>query len=598
MRPRFIPKNKKEKFMRVLCIYFTILVSLAFADQTFPPANWQPKPNPIANPDARRGGQLSIFAGQNPKSLNYYLDNNSFTSEFFGALYETLIDMNPMTLKYEPKLAKKWTISDDKKIFTFYLNPKAHWSDGNPITAQDVKWTYDAIINPKNMTGVHKLSLERFNTPKILDKLTIQFTAKEVHWVNLGAVGGFQILPKHVFEKKDFNQINFSFPVVSGSYQLDKIVESQYVTLKRRPNWWAHDDIRYKGMGNFDFLKFVFFADRENAFEAFKKGHIDLFPIYTARLWINETQGSKFDRNWIIRQKIFNHRPIGFQGFAMNMRHPPFDDIRVRKALYLLIDREKMNKTLMYNQYFLHKSYYEDLYDSKHPNTNPITPFDKKAARKLLHDAGWKVNTATGMLEKNKLPLEITFLTRSASSHKFLAIYEEDLKDVGIALKIENKDWAAWAKDMDTFNYQMTWAAWGAGLFKNPEGMWSSNEAIRNGGNNITGFKHPEVDKLIDEQKQIFDVTKRHEICKKIDQYLIDDVPYVLLWNINYTRLLYWNKFGTPNTVLSKYGDESSAYWYWWYDPDFDAELQDAMQNDLSLPGRPQVIQFDDIINN
>ena len=233
---------------------------MAFADQTFPPDDWKPQPNPIANPDARSGGQLSIFAGQNPKSLNYYLDNNSFTSEFFSAIFETLIDMNPMTLKYEPKLAKKWTISENKKIFTFYLNPKARWSDGHPITAHDVKWTYDAIINPKNMTGVHKLSLERFTTPKILDKLTIQFTAKEVHWVNLGAVGGFQILPKHVFEKKDFNQINFTFPVVSGSYQPDQIVEGRYVSLKRRQDWWARDDIRYRGMGNFDILKFVFFC--------------------------------------------------------------------------------------------------------------------------------------------------------------------------------------------------------------------------------------------------------------------------------------------------------------------------------------------------
>jgi len=577
-----------------LSIILLLITSQSFAIQTFPKDNWKPQVNPLVDPDARPGGQLAIFAGQSPKSLNYYLDNNSFTAEVFGALYESLIDMNPMTLKYEPELASKWTISDNKKVFTFYINPDARWSDGHAITSHDVKWTYDAIMNPKNMTGVHKVSLERFLSPKVLDKHTIQFTAKEVHWLNLGAVGGMQILPKHVFEKMDFNQINFSFPVVSGPYELETIVEGRYVSLKRRPHWWARKDIRFQGIGNFDILKFMFFADRENAFEAFKKGHIDLFPIYTARLWINETHGKKFEKNWIIRQKIYNHRPIGFQGFAMNMRHPPLDDIRVRKALYLLIDREKMNKTLMYNQYFLHRSYYEDLYDVRH--SNPLTPFDKKAARKLLHDAGFLVNPTTGMLEKNKQPLEITFLTRSSSTHKFLAIYEEDLKDVGIALKIENKDLAAWAKDMDTFSYQMTWAAWGAGLFKNPEGMWASKEAIRNSGSNITGFKHPEVDKLIDAQKQIFDVDKRHAICRKIDQYLIDAVPYVLLWNIDYTRLLYWNKFGTPDTVLSKYGDERSAYWYWWHDPDLAAELKDAMNDHLNLPGRPDVIRFNEIL--
>ncbi|MBF0452920.1 MAG: ABC transporter substrate-binding protein [Candidatus Magnetomorum sp.] len=580
----------------IVCIILSLFANMAMAAQTFPPDNWKPQPDPIASTDARPGGQLAIFAGQSPKSLNYYLDNNTFTAEVFGALYETLIDMNPITLSYEPDLACKWTISDDKKIFTFMMDPKARWSDGHPITAHDVKWTYDAILNPKNMTGVHKVSLERFLSPVVLNDQTIQFTAKEVHWVNLGAVGGFHILPRHIFDKQDFNQINASFPVVSGPYALDTIKEGRYITLKRRNEWWARNDIRNKGRGNFDILKFMFFADRENAFEAFKKGHIDLFPIYTARIWINESQGKKFEKNWIIRQKVYNHRPIGFQGFAMNMRKPPLDDLNVRKALYSLIDREKMNKTLMYSQYFLHTSYFEDLYDQKNPNPNTVLPFDKNSARQLLKKAGWVVNPSTGMLEKNKQPFVVHFLTRSSSSHKFLAIYQEDLKDVGISLKIENKDWAAWAKDMDAFNYQMTWASWSAGVFKNPEGMWASKEADRDGGNNITGFKHPEVDQLIEAQKQIFDAGRRHSICRKVDQYLIDAVPYVLLWNINYTRLLYWNQFGMPETVLSKYGDERSAYWYWWFDPDSAEDLTDAQKNDLSLPGRPEIIQFDDII--
>ena len=135
------------------------------------------------------GGEISIFAGQYPKSLNYYLDNNSFTAEIFGAMFETLLTMNPLTLAYEPNLAEKWTISDDKKTFTFTLDQRAKWSDGRPITAEDVKWTFDAIMDPKNLTGVHKVSLERFDSPAVLDKHTIRFTAKDVHWVNLSAVG-------------------------------------------------------------------------------------------------------------------------------------------------------------------------------------------------------------------------------------------------------------------------------------------------------------------------------------------------------------------------------------------------------------------------
>jgi microcin C transport system substrate-binding protein len=140
----------------------------------------------------------------------------------------------------------------------------------------------------------------------------------------------------------------------------------------------------------------------------------------------------------------------------------------------------------------------------------------------------------------------------------------------------------------------MTWAAWSSGIFKDPEGMWSSKEADRKGGNNITGFKDDKVDELIEKQKGIFDIKKRNKIYREIDKIIYNAFPYVLLWNIDYTRLLYWNKFGTPATVLSKYGKESSAHWYWWLDEDSEADLHDAMMNNSMLPRKKLSIYFDE----
>jgi microcin C transport system substrate-binding protein len=210
--------------------------------------------------------------------------------------------------------------------------------------------------------------------------------------------------------------------------------------------------------------------------------------------------------------------------------------------------------------------------------------------------ARWKREGAlAGLLEKDGKPFEINFLTRSASSDKFLAIYREDLKDVGIALNIIRKDWAAWSKDMDEFNYDMTWAAWSSGLFKDAESMWSSKEAARSGGNNITGFTHPRVDELIEQAKSEFDIRKRHDILRDIDRIITAECPYVLLWNINCTRLLYWDKFGTPPTVLSKFGDEMSALSLWWFDPDSAADLDQAMKTGQHLPARAPVVNFDEV---
>jgi microcin C transport system substrate-binding protein len=438
------------------------------------------------------------------------------------------------------------------------------------------------------------VGLEVFDPPEVRPGNAVRFTAREVHWRNLREAGSLLILPKHAFQTAEFNKINFEFPVVSGPYRLGEIKEGVFVKMKRRNDWWGRALERNRNVLNFETLTFRYFAERENAFEVFKKGLIDFYAVYTSRLWVNETRGEKFSKNWIVKQKVRNRKPVGFQGFAMNARRPPFDDLRVRRAMAHLLDRERMNRTIMYSQYFMHRSYYEDLYSSERPCTNEVYLFSVERARALLDEAGWSADPDTGRLTKDGRRFSFSFLTRDPSSDKFLAIYNEALKDVGIEMRIDRKDWAAWSKDMDEFNYDMTWAAWGAGLFKDPEPMWASKEADRRGGHNITGFKNARVDALIEEQKTIFDVNRRHEICRQIDAIVTSRCPYVLLWNIDYVRLLYWNKFGAPRTVLSKYGDESGAYAYWWRDEDSAADLRDAVESGDFLPPRDPAVSFDE----
>jgi microcin C transport system substrate-binding protein len=581
MRSRFIS----------LCLT-ALAASPLHADDLFPKPDWQEKPNPIASPDAVPGGSISVFGFQYPKSFNLYLDNNTFTSDLFSSLYESLLTMNPLTPRQEPGLAERWAISDDKRTFTFWLNPKARWSDGRPITAHDVKWTFDAIRNPANLTGAHKSVFESFESITVVDDHCVRFAVKEVHWRNLLTAGGFAILPKHAFEKLDFNKINFEFPVVSGPYQLGEIKEGISATLERRADWWNRQAPSQRGLCNFQSIKFKFFASPETGFEAFMKGDIDLFAVYSARLWMNETSTEKFARNWIVRQKVFNYEPTGFQGFAMNLRRPPFNDKRVRQAMALLLNRERMNSALMYDQYALSRSYYTDLYDTAHPCPNGPFTFNKERARRLLAEAGWKANPKTGLLEKDGKRFEFRFLERESVADKFLAIYAEDLRDVGILMQTDSKDGSAWTRDMDEFNFDMTWGAFSSGLYKDPEMLWASKEADRKMSANITGFKNATVDELIEKQKSMFDVAARHALCRQIDGILYEECPYVLLWGINYKRLVYWNKFGTPATVLDKYSGESSAYWLWWYDADAAADLKDAIKNNLPLPPRPAEVTF------
>jgi microcin C transport system substrate-binding protein len=200
--------NHGEIMRKLIVLLIVLACTSAYATDFFPRPGWRDEPNPFASLDAEIGGEMSLYLAQYPKSLNYYLDPSFQASQIFGMLYESLLTMHPATLEYEPGIAEKWSISDDKKIFTFYIDKTAKWSDGHPITAQDARWTYDMIMDPNNLTGAHKVAMERFLPPEVVDKYTIRFTARDVHWKNLGAAGQFLILPKHAFEALDFNKIN------------------------------------------------------------------------------------------------------------------------------------------------------------------------------------------------------------------------------------------------------------------------------------------------------------------------------------------------------------------------------------------------------
>ncbi|MBL4889195.1 MAG: ABC transporter substrate-binding protein [Candidatus Lindowbacteria bacterium] len=548
------------------------------------------KINPIANPDALKGGQITVFSGPTPKSLNYYLDNNNFSAEVFGGLYDSLMSLDPMTYEFAPGIAEKWVISEDGLTFTFHLDANAKWSDGEPITSEDIAWTYKTIMDPKNLTGVHKVGLQRFEPPKVIDEKTIEFKAKEAHWKNLLELSSLAILPKHEFQGKDFNKINFEFDVVSGPYRIDEFKENRYVDLKRRDDWWQKNYSGNIGMYNFDIVRHRMIEEREDAYQLFLKGEIDLYLIYTSRIWVNETKGEKFEKNWIAKQKVFNYEPQGFQGWAMNMRKPPFNDLRVRKAMAYLVDRDKMNERMMYNQYFMHRSYYEDLYDDENINSNEKISFDPAKARALLSEAGWNVNNK-GKLTKDGKPFVIHFLLHSKSITKFTDMFREDVTPLGIDVKIEMVDGAEFFRRMDETKFQICWMAWSASVFKDPESMWHS-KYMDVKGNNKPGFKNAKVDELIEKQKTIYDIQERNDIVREIDSILYKEHPYAMLWNINYTRLLYWNKFGTPSTVLNKYSNESAATAYWWFDPEKSAELKDAREANEPLPPVEYEIRF------
>jgi microcin C transport system substrate-binding protein len=556
--------------------------------------------DPIASPDAVHGGSFASWQGDYPKSLNMWLDNNSFSQTVSSLLFEQLVDLHSTDDRPVGLLADSWQISDDKQTFTFHINPAAKWSDGTPVTAGDVQFYYDVIMNPKNLTSIYRVDLQKLDRPVVIDDHTIKITAKGVHWKNFWIAGGLFAFPKQAWANVDFNNAtNFDFPVVSGPYAIapDGIKTNRSIKLIRRGDWWGRIRKYNQYKYNFDYLVFKSMEDQTKVLEFMKTGDLDQYALYSSKIWVQDTNFPAVQKNWVIRQRIYCDEPKAFQGLALNMRRPLFQDARVRQALAFLLNRELMNQKLMFNEYFLLNSYFPDLYPNYVNPAVPITKFDPDKARELLKDAGWQVGP-DGILAKDGQPLAITILHYGGSDMRHLNIYIEDMKAVGINAHVDLVSFATWTKRIDNHEFDMVWVNWDATRLEDPEPMWDSETADQIACQNWPGVKDPDVDKLIDAQKTELDLGKRHEILKQIDARLMEIDPYVLMWQVADTRLLYWNRFGTPKYVLSKYGSsagaapESDALIYWWYDPAKAAALDDAMKRDVSLPAAPAEVHY------
>lgn len=546
--------------------------------------------DPIASPDAVKGGTFYTWGGEFPKSLNYWLDVNSFSNQICGLLFQPLVSMHPT--KEEPVgiLAESWEVSPDKKTYTFKINPKAVWSDGKPVTAEDVQFYYDVIMDPKNLTSIFRVDMSRFARPEIVDEKTVRLTATEAHWKNFWTAADFLAFPKHVWQGKDFNQINFEFPVVNGPYKIFEVNTNRSIILQRRPDWWGLSQRLNQHKYNFDYLVYRSMEDQNKVLETLKRGDIDLYPVYTARIWAQQTDFDQIRKNWIVKQEVYNQEPKAFQGFSINLRKPLFQDPKVREALAHLLNRELMLDKLMFNQYFLLNSYYPDLYPNNINPGAPLLKYDPEKARKLLGEAGWKINSS-GILTKDGKPFELVML-HHGEDLPHLTIFLEDLKAVGIQARIDKVSQATHTKRIDDHDFDLVWRNWSASRLRDPETQWSSKTAKDKATQNISGVMDPEIDRLIESQKLEMDLAKRNDILRKIDGRLTEIKPYILLWQSEKSRLLYWNRFGTPKSVLDKFNREDAAIPYWWYDAKKASLLQEAIKANQALPAQPAKVYY------
>ena len=548
--------------------------------------------DPIAGDGAIRGGVLNLWGGPFPKTLNSWLENWATVAEINSLMFHGLVDLHSTADRPVGDLAASWKMDADGRTFTFNIHPEAKWSDGQPITAEDIQYYYDVIMDEKNLTTIYRVVVGRFERPEVVDAKTVRIVAKEKYWKAFWDAGSFVAFPKHAWQGQDFNKISFEFPVVSGPYKLTQVRRNRFALLERRADWWGRVKLYNKNKYNFDYIRYKFMEDRNAALEAFKKGDYDTYAVYTASTWAQQTNFEDVQNGYVVRQEISNKEPRGFQGIAINMRRPQFQDVRVRRALQYLLDRESLNEKLMFNQYILLNSYFPDLYPGYVNPKAELRLYNPEKARKLLDEAGWTVGK-NGIREKDGQQLTATFLTY-ASDQRHMNVYLEDLKKAGIVATTELLSMTEVQKRLDEFNFDLFWVNTGASRLRDPEPMFRSDQADQKSSFNYAGVKDAQVDAILVKLQSEFNLAPRDALIRQLDQRLDELSPFILLWQSDRTRLLYWNKFGTPRYVLNKFNRENTALVYWWYDPKKIAALDEAMKTKQPLPKEPETIIYKD----
>ncbi|MDR3002417.1 MAG: extracellular solute-binding protein [Fibromonadaceae bacterium] len=540
--------------------------------------------DPIAVPsEAVHCGEISLWGSAMPRSLNMWQDYNSFSVSIMSMLFEPLAELHSTENRPIGILASAWEISPDGMSYSFEIDNRAKWSDGKPITAYDVQFYYDVIMDPKHLTPIFKVGLSRLERPEVIDSLNFTVKAKDTHWANFWSAAGMLAFPKHIWENTDFNTIRFEYPVVSGPYEIKQMRVDRSLELTRRVDWWGRQKNYNAGKYNFDKITYRFMEDRNKALEALKKGVFDAYPIYTSSIWAQQTNFDAVRKGYVLKNRVFNNEPKGFQGFALNLRRDKFKDIRVRQALSLLLNRELMNDKFMFNLYFLLNTHYPSLWpENQNPNA-PLYTFAPDSARKLFEEAGYAVNAQGKLMDKDGKPFELTFLNY-AEDVRHVTKFQEDLKTVGIESKIETVSLSTFRQRIDEFNFDLCWLAWGAGRLSDPEASWHSKTASDKGTNNVPGVQDPIVDSLIEAQKTEYNLDARNEILRALDSRLTEIVPYILLWQSDNNKILHWNRFGYPKSLYGKFNREDVIPVYWWLDPKKTAILHEAQKSGNTLP--------------
>ena len=593
---------------RLLSIY--VLVVCAFTLQSFAASAWAENwrhglslfgpPElekdfahfPYVNKNAPKGGDVRIAAIGSFDNLNQFTIKGNAASGL-GLIHDTLMtgSLDEASAAYG-LIAEAVTHADDYSSVSFRLNRRAKFSDGAPITAEDVAFSltalkkahpfyraYYADVVGYDITNTHQITFRFGQTgnrefPMILGQLPI---LKKAYWNAEG---------------RSLADTTLEIPPSSGAYKITELDAGRAITYQRRDDYWAKTLNVNIGKHNIDEIEYVYFGDDTVAFEALKAREIDFRREFSSRIWATGYETEAVKRGDMVKETVTLENSAGMQGFVFNLRRARFDDLRVREALNWAYDFEWTKKNLFYGQYARTGSFFQgsELAANGPPSAdeltllnplrtqlpaktfaplfqNPVTDAsgniraNLRKARALFEQADWTIKD--GKLQKDGTVFTIEFLLVQPAFERIVAPYIKNLAKLGIEAKIRTIDPTQYQNRVTNYDYDAVVMSFGQSLSPGNEqrDYWSAAAADRPGGRNYIGIKDAAVDALV--EKLIFARSRAELVTatRALDRVLISNHYIMPQWHAPHERLAYWQGLERPQN-MPKHGLGFPTIWW------------------------------------